>query len=77
MGGDCHRKGYERGAWYEILCLKNNIISKESKGETDTFGRVLLKSWSHYPGFERAKQALAECDRAVAGRHGKSKSRGF
>uniref|UniRef100_A0A6M3IFE6 Uncharacterized protein n=1 Tax=viral metagenome TaxID=1070528 RepID=A0A6M3IFE6_9ZZZZ len=77
MGGDCHQKNKERGAWFEIKCLKENIISKEAKGETDTFGRVLLKSWSHYPGYESAKEALAECDRAVAGRRGKSKISGF
>lgn len=75
MGGEiCKAKGRERGPWYEILCLKNNIISKESKGGTDTFGRILLKSWSDYPGYQGAKEALEECDRVPSRSRDKSKN---
>ncbi len=39
---------------YEIKCVRNNIISKESKGLDATFERELLKSWAKYEGWENA-----------------------
>ena len=60
-GAPCYLKGKERGAYFEIKCIKDIIISKESKGEDATFERKLLKSWSKYKGYEKAKDALAEC----------------
>jgi len=66
-GGDCHKKGYERGHWYEIQCVKNNIISKESRGEDASLERSLLKAWAKHPGWEAARDVLASL--------GKSKSR--
>jgi len=67
MGGSSHAKGKERGAWYEIDCVKNDIISKESRGEDASFERSLLKAWSNLTGYETARDAL--------GSLGKSKSR--
>jgi len=62
MGGEvCHAKDKERGPWFQIQCIKDNIISLKSKGKDTTFQRELLKSWSKYPGWEGAKQALEEC----------------
>ena len=66
MGGEiCKQAGKERGPWFEIKCVKDNIISKESKGQDAKFGRALLKSWRKYEGWELAKQALNECDNAL------------
>ena len=60
MGGEiCYQKGRERGPWYDIKTVKDVVISKESRGEDASFERDLLKSWSHYPGWEEAKKALA------------------
>ena len=62
MGGEItKRKGYERGPWFEIKCVKEAIISKEADGEDTSFERNLLESWSKYEGFEGAKEALASC----------------
>jgi len=62
MGGEiCFRKGYERGPYFEIKCIKEDIITKEAKGEDASFQRSLLKSWAKYPGYEGAKEALAAC----------------
>jgi hypothetical protein len=57
-GGFCYRPGYERGPWYEIECLKNDIIRKEKRGDDADFERGLLKSWSKYPGYEKAGEVL-------------------
>jgi hypothetical protein len=68
MGGEvCKQKTKERFPWYEIRCVKNDIISKESRGEDATFERELLKSWAKYPGYQAAGDALRSL--------GKSKSR--
>jgi len=61
MGGSSHQKGKERGPWFEIKCIKDIIISKESKGQDATFERSLLKSWSNYPGYGGAIDALKAC----------------
>ncbi len=58
MGGNCHQKGKERGYWFEVQCVKNDIISKESRGEDASFERNLLKSWGKYPGWESALEML-------------------
>ena len=57
-GNACHRKNKERGPWYEIQCVKNDIISKESRGEDASFERDLLQSWAKYPGWKSARDAL-------------------
>jgi len=64
IGGICYRKGKERGAWYEIECMKQSIIGREAGGQRDNFGRDLLKAWSEYPGYEGAEEALNACNRA-------------
>ena len=50
-----HKKGEEKGIWYEIKCMKEVISSKEAKGIDATFERNLLKSWAKYPGWEAAR----------------------
>jgi hypothetical protein len=57
-GAPSHRKNEEHGPWYEIQCVKNDIINKESRGENATFERELLKNWAKYPGWESARDAL-------------------
>jgi len=59
MGGEvCYQKGRERGPWFEIQCIQNLIASKEAKGLDATFERKLLKSWSKFPCYEEAREAL-------------------
>lgn len=59
MGGEiCKIKGRERGPWYGIQCVKNDIISKESRGEDASYERELLESWAKYPGWGTAGDAL-------------------
>jgi len=53
-GGSCHQKGRERGPWFEIECVKKDIISKEAKGIDTSFEKGLLKSWVKYPGYKNA-----------------------
>ncbi|MBA7567485.1 hypothetical protein ES708_09197 [subsurface metagenome] len=70
MGGEiCHRRGKERGPWYEIKCVRETIIDKEANGKDASFERGLLESWSKYPGWEAARTALDTL--------GKSKSKRF
>jgi len=59
MGGEvCRHKGKERGPWYEIKSVMAIIISKEAKGHDASFERGLLKSWSKYPGWKDAANAI-------------------
>lgn len=74
MSGSCHAKDKERGAWFEIQCVKETIIAKEKDGKDASFERNLLKSWSKYPGYENATDALAEIGLAT---REKSKSGGI
>lgn len=53
-GGICHQKGKERGSWFEVQCVKNDIIAKEADGESASYERKLLKSWGKYKGWEDA-----------------------
>jgi hypothetical protein len=68
MGGTCHVKGKERGAWYEIECVKNDIISKEAKGMDASFERKLLKPWAKFEGWELAQDALDSLGKRKSGR---------
>lgn len=51
MAGNCHKKGFEQGPWYEVKCVKNTIALKEAKGLDTTFERDLLKAWAKYPDY--------------------------
>ena len=59
MAGICYARGKEKGAWFEIKCIKDIIIAKEAKGRDASFERNLLKSWAKYEGYEGANEALA------------------
>jgi len=50
--GTCHQKNKERGTWFQIKCVQDDIVAKEAKGKDATFERELLKSWAKYPGWE-------------------------
>jgi len=52
---DSHKKGEERGNWYQIKCVKDVVRNKEARGEDASFERELLKSWHNYPGWEGAR----------------------
>jgi len=54
------KNGKQSGARYQIKCVKDVIVSKEAKGEDASFERKLLEAWANHPGYESAKQALAE-----------------
>ena len=70
MGGEvCYRKGFEKGPWFEIQCVLDNILSKESRGEDASFERSLLRSWSKYPGYEKAKEGLPVKHRTALAKH--------
>ena len=58
-GGICKRKGFERGPWYEIKCVRDIIIAKEVNGENTSFERKLLKSWSKYGGYADAGKPIS------------------
>lgn len=62
----CKQKSKESGHRFQINCVKNDIIRKESRGDDASYERGLLKSWGEYPGWEYATDALASL--------GKSKS---
>jgi 5-methylcytosine-specific restriction endonuclease McrA len=58
MGGEvCYTRYKERGPWFEIQCVKNDIIAKELDGEDASFERGLLKAWGKHPGWEAAQEA--------------------
>jgi len=63
MAGICYTTSHKRGALYAIECVKNGIISKESKGKDASFERILLEEWSSYEGYEGAKEVLAQLSR--------------
>lgn len=58
MGGICKTKYKERGAWFEVECIKKDIIAKEADGEDASFERGLLKAWAKVPGWGVAQDAL-------------------
>jgi len=58
-GGNCYRKGYERGPWFEIKSMADIIKTKETNGHDATYERSLLKSWADYEGYEKSKEALS------------------
>lgn len=47
-GGVCHRKGQERGLWFEIKCIEETIALREKLGKDTSFEKSLLKSYKKY-----------------------------
>jgi len=47
-GGECRKKGKERGLWYEIKCLEDAIEAKEKSGKDASFEKMLLKEYRKY-----------------------------
>lgn len=54
-GRESHKKGEEKGAWYEIKCTKDVVRRKEARGEDASFEKKLLRAWAKCPGWEDAK----------------------
>ena len=48
----------KQGNKFQIRCIRDIIIGKESRGQDATFERDLLKAWSKYEGWESALEAL-------------------
>lgn len=57
---NCHKKHEETGNWYQIKCIRADILYKESNGMDASFERSLLKSWSKYPGWEEAGKPVLQ-----------------
>lgn len=55
MARASHKKGEEKGNWYEIKCTKDVVRNKEARGEDASFERKLLWAWAKIPGWEAAK----------------------
>ena len=53
-----HKKGEEKGIWYQIKCTKDVVRNKEARGEDASFEKNLLKSWGEHPGWEDARKCL-------------------
>lgn len=53
-GGICYREGYERGAWFELLCLRENIAAIEAAGGDATEQRSFYRAWLKDPDFAKA-----------------------
>ena len=64
VGGICYRKGYERGIWFEINCVKEVIVNKEAKGLDASLERGLLKTWANYEGWEDAGTPVGSRDKS-------------
>jgi len=45
VGGVCYRKGYEKGLWFEIKCIKQDIASKTQRSVDCHFERGILKAY--------------------------------
>ena len=54
-----HKKGEEKGNFYQIKCIKDVVRNKEARGEDASFERNLLKHWSKYKGWESASLSVA------------------
>ena len=50
-----HKKGEEKGTWFQIKCVKDIVRDKEARGEDASFEKKLLKSWSKFPGWKDAR----------------------
>lgn len=73
----CYKKGREQGAWFEIKCVRETILGKEAKGLDARFERELLKSWSKYPGWEMAAEAIPATHGKSIFSHLNNKSKGM
>ena len=54
MAGICYAKNRERGLWFEIKCLEENIALKERMGKDTSFEKSILKSYRQYSEREYA-----------------------
>lgn len=53
-GGTCYKKNKERGAWYELYCIRRTIAGLESRDQDATFEREFYESWIKVPEFKIA-----------------------
>ena len=47
-GGECHKKGHERGLWYEIKCMEETIELKEKNGKDASFEKEILEAYRNF-----------------------------
>lgn len=48
MSAPCYQKGKERGLWFEIKCIEENIATREKLGKDTSFEKPLLKSFKRH-----------------------------
>ncbi|MFC2041741.1 hypothetical protein ACFLTY_05435 [Chloroflexota bacterium] len=53
-GGISYKPGSERGAWFELKCLRETITLKETAGKDASYERGLYKSWLKVPEYSVA-----------------------
>lgn len=49
-----YRKGYEKGAWFELKSIRETIAGKEAKGENAAKEWELYRAWIKDPGYAKA-----------------------
>jgi len=47
-GGECRKKGKERGLWFEIKCLEDTIEAKGKVGKDASFEKEILEAYRKY-----------------------------
>ena len=62
---ESHKKGEEKGNWYQIKCVKEVIAHKEARGEDTRFEKELLESWARYLGWEEAGAPLSVSEKST------------
>ena len=55
-GGICYKSGCERGAWFELKCIRETIAAKEAAGQDASFERSLYRAWLKDPDFKKADE---------------------
>ena len=48
MSGICYHRGSEKGLWYEIRCIEQDIASKKKRNVDCRFEKELLKSYKKF-----------------------------
>lgn len=54
--GISYRKGYERGAWYDLKVLREHMEIRQAKGADVSWYLEIYKSWIKDPEYKKADQ---------------------
>lgn len=56
-GGNCFRPGEERGPWFELKCIRENIDCRAAEGDPAEYERRLYLYWiKELPSFAEAEE---------------------